>query len=173
VRASRVFFLIAVLAIVSAASWFFLSHRARSPVGNQLTVYYTKIDGKTEVPWTVSMRPQLSGESPDEHLRSAVLYAATQAVAGPPSTIEAVRFPPGTHVLSANVTDKTAVVDISKDVEKQSSTFAEEGEFKSLIWTLTALPGIEAVAIRVGGETLETLPGGHLELDQPLRRSDW
>lgn len=161
-----------MLVVVSAASWFFLSHR-RSPVGNQLTVYYTKIDGKTEVPWTVSMRPQQPGESAQEHLHNAVLYAATQAVAGPPSTIEAVRFPSGTHVISANVTGTTAVVNLSKDVEHQGGTFGENGEFKSLVWTLTALPGIEAVAVRVEGETLETLPGGNLELDQPLRRSDW
>ncbi|MGZ3497516.1 MAG: GerMN domain-containing protein [Vulcanimicrobiaceae bacterium] len=171
-RASRVFFLIAVLVVVAVASWFFLSHRG-SPVGNQLTVYYTKIDGKTEVPWTVSMRPQQPGESAQEHLHNAVLYAATQAIAGPPSTIDAVRFPPGTHVISANVTGKTAVVDLSKHVENQSGTFGENGEFKSLIWTLTALPGIDAVAVRVEGQTLETLPGGNLELDQPLRRSDW
>lgn len=164
--------LIALLVVVSAASWLIFS-RHRSPVGDHLTVYYTKIDGQSEVAWDVSMRPQQRDESAKEHLRNAVLYAATQAVAGPPSTIQAVRFPPGTHVISANVTGSTAIVDLSKQIETQTGTFGETGEFKSLVWTVTALPGINAVAVRVEGQKLETLPGGHLELDQPLQRSDF
>jgi spore germination protein GerM len=157
---------------VSAASWFFLS-RQSSPVGGQLTVYYTKADGQSEIPWSVSMRPQASGESAAEHLHNAALYAATQAVAGPASNVNAVRFPTGTHVLSVDVTGSTAVVDLSKEVESQTGTFGESGEFKSLVWTLTGLPGIHAVGVRIAGEKLSTLPGGHLELDQPLQRSDF
>ncbi|MGH8164515.1 MAG: GerMN domain-containing protein, partial [Rhodanobacteraceae bacterium] len=153
-------------------SWFFLARRS-SPVGNELTVYYTKSDGVTEVPWNVSMRPQQPGESATEHLHNTVLYAATQAFAGPPSTTAAVRFPPGTHVLSADVKSGTALVDISKEVESQTGSYGETGEFKSLVWTLTGLPGIHAVAVRIAGEKLDTLPGGHLELDQPLQRSDF
>ncbi|MDQ2872171.1 MAG: GerMN domain-containing protein [Candidatus Eremiobacteraeota bacterium] len=171
-RASRVLLLVALLVIVSLVSWFAFSTR-HSSVGNQLTMYYTKIDGKSEIPWTVSMRPLQPGEGAAEHLHNAVLYAATQAVAGPASTIDAVRFPPGTQVLSVDVTGSTATVNLSKAVAAQPSTFGEEGEFKSLVWTLTALPAINAVAIRVEGQKLLTLPGGHLELDQPLRRSDF
>ena len=173
VRTSRVALLVAVLVIVAGATWLWLSHHNQSPIGENITVYYTKIDGKSEIPWTVSMRPQTSSESAQDHLRSAALYAATQAVAGPASTIAAVRFPPGTHVLSVDVTGSSADVDLSKDVANPSGTFAETGEFKSLVWTLTALPGIGSVAVRVQGQRLDALPGGHLELDKPLHRSDW
>ena len=162
-----------MLVIVAGATWLWLSHHNRSPIGESITVYYTKIDGKSEVPWTVSMRPQTSSESAQDRLQSAALYAATQAVAGPASTISAVRFPPGTHVLSVDVTGSTANVNLSKDVDNPSGTFAEDGEFKSLVWTLTALPGIGAVSVSVEGQTLDALPGGHLELDKPLYRSDW
>jgi spore germination protein GerM len=173
VRTSRAFFWIVVLLIVAGISLYVATHQ-RSPVGDRITVYYTKDDGTTEVPWTVSMRPQQAGESAAEHLRNAVVYAATQAVAGPPSNISAVRFPLGTHVLTADVNDSTATVDLSGEVKNQSSgVLGESGEFKALVWTLTALPGIDRVAIRVQGQTLSTLPGGHLELDEPLRRSDW
>lgn len=162
-----------MLVIVAGVSWFVATHR-QSPVGDRITVYYTKTDGGSEVPWTVSMRPQQSGESAAEHLRNTALYAATQAVAGPPTTISAIRFPTGTHVLSADVNDSTATVDLSGEVKNQSSgVLGESGAFKALVWTLTALPGIDRVAIRVQGQTLSTLPGGHLELDEPLRRSDW
>jgi len=143
-------------------------------VGDRVTVYYTKLDGASEVPWTVSMRPQEANESAAEHLQNAVLYAATQAVAGPPSDVQALRFPVGTHVLGASVNDSTATVDLSGEVKNQSAgVLGESGQFKSLVWTLTALPGISQVAVRVQGQTLSTLPGGHLEIDEPLRRSDW
>ncbi len=162
-----------MLVIVAGLSWYFATHQ-RSPIGDHITVYYTKPDGTSEVPWTVSMRPQQSGESAAEHLRNTVLYAATQAVAGPPSTVSAIRFPAGTHVLAADVNDSTATVDLSIEVKNQSGgVLGESGAFKSLVWTLTALPGIDRVAVRVQGQTLSTLPGGHLELDEPLRRSDW
>ena len=49
----------------------------------------------------------------------------------------------------------------------------EGGEFKALVWTLTSLPGIDAVAVTVAGKKIATLPGGSFELDEPLRRSDW
>lgn len=173
VRLSRAFFLVVLLAVIAAASWYFSVHQ-RSAIGDHLTVYYTKADGTTEVPWSVSMRPQQPGESASEHLRNAVLYASAQVIAGPPSEVNAIRFPAGTRVLSAAVNDTTAMVDLSKEVvNPQSGVVGETGEFKSLVWTLTALPGIDRVAVRIQGQTLQTLPGGHLELDEPLRRSDW
>jgi germination protein M len=165
--------LIVLLVLVAGASWYFATHR-RSAVSEHVTIYYTKPDGTTEVAWTVSMRPQQAGESAAEHLRNAALYAATQALAGPPSNVAAIRFPPGTHVLSADVNESTATVDLSKEVTDQRSGISgESGEFKALVWTLTALPGIDRVQVRVQGQKLETLPGGHFEIDEPLRRSDW
>lgn len=162
-----------MLVIAAGVSWYFASHRA-SPIGQSITVYYTKDDGTTEVPWNISMKPQEPGESASEHLKNAVIYAATSAIAGPPTSIAAVRFPAGTHVLDANVNDSTATVDLSEEVKNQTGgVLSESGAFKSLVWTLTALPGINQVAVRVQGQTLSTLPGGHLELDEPLRRSDF
>jgi spore germination protein GerM len=173
VRTSRLFFWIVLLAIVAGIAWYWSSHR-RSTIGEHITVYYTKPDGKTEVPWTVSMRPQQPGESAGEHTRNTVDYAAVQAVAGPQSSTPAVRFPPGTHVLSADVNDSTALVDLSGEVKNQTAgVLGESGQFKALVWTLTSLPGIQQVAIRVEGQKLTTLPGGHFEIDEPLRRSDW
>lgn len=171
---SRILFSLALFAIVAALSYFFLIKQQKSPIGDQITIYYTKIDGSTEVPWNVTMRPQLKGESVAEHLNNAALYAGVQAVAGPPSSTEAIRFPVGTRVRTAHVTGSTADVDLSADVKsKAGGSFAESGEFKALVWTLTALPGIDSVAIRIDGQRVDALPGGHFELDKPLHRSDW
>jgi spore germination protein GerM len=132
------------------------------------------LDGTTLGNQRVSLRPRQPDESTTEHLHNTVLYAAVQAVAGPPNDIQAIRFPPGTRIGGVSVDGSTATVDLSKEVDQQAGgTFGENGEFKGLVYTLTGIPGIDAVQVTVNGTRLETLPGGHLELDQPLHRSDW
>ncbi len=169
----RVFALLVLLAVVAGGTWYVLSRRPAT--AQYLSVYYTKqSDGTSLAAWRVSTRPAQAGETDAEHLHNTVLYAAVQAVAGPPSDVAAVRFPPGTHVQAVSVTGSTATVDLSKDVAQQvAGTFGENGEFKSLVYTVTGVPGINAVQVTVNGATLETLPGGHIELDQPLHRSDF
>ncbi len=172
-RASRVAYVI-LLAIVAAGAWYFYVHRAAPTSGSTLTVYYTQLDGKTLGTWEVSVRAPAAGESSAQTLHDLATYAAVQAVAGPPPQTSAVRFPPGTRVRSVNVDGSTATVDLSQDVASSSGgSFEENGEFKGLVYTLTGIPSINAVQITIEGRTVETLPGGHLELDAPLRRSDW
>ncbi len=165
--------LVALLAIVAAGTWYYYSQRSAGN-GETIAVYYTKLDGTSLGDVRVSLRPRQPGESATEHRHNAVLYAAVEAVAGPPNDIEAIRFPPGTRVSNVAVDDSTATVDLSKEVERQAGgSFGENGEFKALVYTVTGIRGINAVQVLVDGARLETLPGGHLELDQPLHRSDW
>lgn len=172
-KSSRIALLLVLLVVVGAGTWYVLSHRPPA-AGGDLTVYYIKLDGKTLGSLSVSLRPQQPGESANEHLRNVVLYGAVQAVAGPPSDVEAIRFPPGTRVQDASVKGSIATVDLSDDVAKQAGgAFGENGEFEALTYTLTGIAGIDGVQVTVGGKTLPTLPGGHLELDQPLHRSDF
>ncbi len=120
------------------------------------------------------MRAQREGESATQYRENMARYAAIQAVAGPPNDIAAIRFPPGTHVQALSLDGSVARVDLSDDVERQAGgSFGETGEFKALVFTLTAVPGIDAVQVTINGARLPTLPGGHLELDEPLHRSDW
>ncbi len=171
-KASRLLLLLVVLVVVAGAAWWFL--RPRPVVSDHLTVYYTKLDGNSLGTWTVSLRPPQPGESAAEHLHNVALYAAVQSIAGPPSEVSAIRFPPGTHVLNVLVNGSTATVDLSKDVAASAGgSFAENGEFKGLVYTLTGISPINAVQITIEGRKVETLPGGHLELDTPLHRSDW
>ena len=171
-KLSRVLLLVAILIVAAYVGWHF--SRKPGPSGDTVTVYYTKVDGTSEVPWSVSVKPRAANETDAQRLDDLALYAATQAVAGPSSDVQALRFPPGTHVLSANVTGSTANVDLSGEVKNGSSDVGgETAEFKALTWTMTALPGVDALAVRVEGQRVATLPGGHLELDEPLRRSDF
>jgi spore germination protein GerM len=173
VRSTRLPVLLLLLVVVALSYWYF--HSLRGPKSSEtIAVYYTKLDGTSLGSVRVSVRPPLPGESAAEHLHNTVLYAAVQAVAGPPNGIQAIRFPPGTRVVSAAVDGSTATVDLSKEVEQQAGgTFGENGEFKSLVYTLTGIGGVDSVQVTVDGTKLETLPGGHLELDQPLHRTDF
>jgi spore germination protein GerM len=142
---------------------------APSPsIGDTVAVYYTKIDGETLAKWNVSLSPNA------RDLQSVAFYATAQAVAGPPPDVSAVRFPTGTIARSAHVSGPTATVDLDGAIAtSQSGSFAESGEFKALVWTLTSLPGVKAVQVKIGGARVPTLPGGHLELDEPLTRQSW
>jgi spore germination protein GerM len=167
-RSSRALVLVVLFLVAVAAAWWFTTRRQSSAVGSAITVYYAKADGRTLVPWQVSLGPA-------RDRKSAAFYAATQAVAGPPLGIEAVRFPAGTHVRAVDVEGSTADVDISKEVASSAEGgFAESAEFKALVWTLTQPKlGIASVKVRIGGVRVATLPGGHLELDEPLSRSSF
>lgn len=162
---------ILILAVIAFIVWFFLLRPAPQP--GSLTIYYTNLDGSSLGTWTITKRPREPSESAAAYLQYEVRYAAVQSVAGPPSGRQVIRFPPGTRVDAASIDGSTADIDLSNEVAQQSGTFGENGEFKSLVYTLTALPGIDAVQITIAGRRLQTLPHGNLELDTPLRRSDW
>ncbi len=160
---------IGVVALLGVAAYigYRVFARPAANVGESVAVYYTKTDGTTLAKWNVSLDPA-------QDRPSAAFYGAVQAVAGPAPDVPAVRFPAGTVVRSVDVKGSTASVDLDGSITTApSGSLAESGEFKALVWTLTALPGIDAVQVRVDGARVSTLPGGHLELDEPLTRQSW
>ena len=164
-RLLRALGVVALLVVAAYIGYRVLSRPAAAPAN--VTVYYTKTDGDAVVPWHVSLGPA-------HDLASVAFYAAVQAVSGPPPDVSALRFPAGTIVHAVHVSGSTAAVDLGGSIASgQSGSFTESGEFKALVWTLTALPGIAAVQVRVNGARVPTLPGGHLELDEPLTRQSW
>lgn len=163
----RALAIVALLVVVAVAGYRFFSQRHGNVAGSTVTVYYCKTDGSTLVPWTVTL-----GAARDR--KSVAFYAATQALAGPPSGTEAIRFPQGTIARAVDVSDSTATVDIGGNVAASGGgSFGEDGEFKALVWTMTALPGISSVQIKIDGARVPTLSGGHFELDEPLTRRSW
>jgi hypothetical protein len=167
-RASRALGLLVLFVVAVAAAWWYIGHRP-TPIGDTIAVYYTKTDGTTLAPWRVSLGPA-------RDRTSVAFYAATQCIAGPPPGTPAVRFPAGSRVLHVDVSGSNATVDLSHDVAGSSpqGSFAESAEFKALVWTLTQPAfGITSVSVRVDGARVATLPGGHLELDDPLTRASF
>jgi N-acetylmuramoyl-L-alanine amidase len=166
-RLPRAFVLVALLCLAAYAGYRFFAKPAGQATGNTIAVYYCKTDGQTLVPWNISVG------TPRE-VNQLARYATAQALVGPPPDVEAIRFPAGTIARSVVVAGKTVTVDLSGDFAANGGgSFAEGGEFKALVWTLTALPGIDAVQIEIGGARVPTLPGGHFELDEPLTRQSW
>ncbi len=162
--------LIGIVIVAVLAVAVFIGYRAATNNAgpDHVAVFYTQLDGDTVVPWNVSL-----GSARDP--ASVAFYAATQAAAGPAPDVRAIRFPAGTIVRRVDVTDATAVVDLGGAVTKRTDggSFAETGEFKALVWTLTALPHITSVRVTIDGKTVAALPGGQYELDEPLSRSSF
>lgn len=143
------------------------AERSASPTKDQLSIYYTQADGSRVNSWTVPL-----GVAHDS--RSVGFFAALQAIAGPPAGVDAIRFPAGTYVRSVEIETSAVIVALSRDVDRLAGgSLNESGAVKALVWTMTGLPGIDSVSIRVDGVRVATIPGGHFELDEPLRRSDW
>jgi spore germination protein GerM len=167
-RLLRAIVFVAILAAAAYAGYRFFSPHPPAVSGATATVYYTKLDGDTLAKWVVSVNPNATDTT------SVAFYATAQAVAGPPADTAAVRFPAGTVVRSVHVEGSTANVDLGGAITTtQGGSFAEGGEFKALVWTLTSLPGVTAVQVKIDGARVPTLPGGHLELDEPLTRQSW
>jgi spore germination protein GerM len=164
----RALVVVALLVVVVALLVGRLVVSRRPSFGDSIAVYYAKSDGATLGKWSVSLSPDA------RDLASVAFYATEQAVVGPPADVIAVRFPSGTIARSTHVSGSTATVDLAGTIDAaQSGSFTESGEFKALVWTLTALPGVTAVQITIGGARVQALPGGHLELDEPLTRQSW
>jgi len=130
-----------------------------------LTVYYCKAgsDDLVRVPFTVDSK--LTGSA-------LATYAVNQLLAGPSVDRDSiVLFPTGTEATVTTEGD-VATVDLNGSIVRsfQGGAGDEVGMFKSLTYTLTGLPGIKNVQVLVAGEKKAALPGGHLEIDDPLTR---
>lgn len=78
-------------------------------------------------------------------------------------------FPPGTAARGFNLEDGVAVVDLSGEVEGVRGDTAVSAVAATLVYTLTEIPGVEAVLLRADGEPAE-LDG--FVWSTPLTRAD-
>jgi spore germination protein GerM len=136
-----------------------------SPHGHQVTVYYCKAGTEELMPVDYTAEPSLEGS----HLAE---YATQQLLAGPTVGRDTVAlFPTGTQI-DVSLSGETATANLTGPVTKSAAvgTSDEVAMFKALVYTLTALPDIKSVRVLLDGKSRASLPGGHLELDQPLTR---
>jgi spore germination protein GerM len=142
-----------------------LNQSQPTPADHQITVYYCKAGSDTLIALHYTAASRLEGAA-------LAQYVVSQLVAGPPEPNSALLvFPPDTRARAAEqggIVD----VDLSGSITKRYSGGAgdEAGLFKALTFTLTELPGVTGVQVRLNGRVEAALPGGHLELDEPLTR---
>ena len=135
------------------------------PAAHQITVYYCKAGSDSLVAMHYSAGASLAG-SP------LAQYTVSQLVAGPPDADSTLIVFPADTRATATLNGATVDVDLSGSITKHYAGGAgdEAGLFKSLTYTLTELPGVTAVQVSLNGQVEAALPGGHLELDEPLTR---
>ena len=152
-----------VLAVLAAGGCARHPHIVES---HQITVYYCKGGTEALVPVHYAADPKLSADG-------LAGFAVNQLLAGPGTLSNAVvLFPPGTQA-SVTVIGATANVNLTGPIEKglHAGVTDEAALFKSLTYTLTNQPNIKNVQVLVAGQKLAALPGGHLDLSEPLDRA--
>lgn len=152
------------LATASLAA-FGCTHRGQVSQPNAVTLYFCKAGSEALVPVRYTVSPALRGAE-------LAGYVVNQLLAGPtPQQGPVVLFPTGTRA-TVTVGGNAATVDFDGAVASglPGGTSDEVAMFKSLTYSLTGLQGIDSVQVLVRGSKRATLPGGHLEIDEPLTR---
>lgn len=81
-------------------------------------------------------------------------------------------LPPGTSLNSIKISEGTATVDFSKELQTghKGGSAGEMVTVYSIVNTLTQFPTVQRVQVLVEGRVVETL-AGHLDLSRPLTRN--
>ncbi len=99
-------------------------------------------------------------------------YVVNQLILGPEvGRDNVVLFPAGTSA-AVSQHGSTATVDLHGPLTRglRSGHTDEAALFKSLTYTLTALPGVKAVQVEVNGKNMAAVPGGAFDISEPLTR---
>ena len=82
-------------------------------------------------------------------------------------------IPAGTRALGLVLDGNVATVDLSVEFGSGGGSESMLGRVAQVVYTLTALPGIEAVVFRIDGRPVEALGGEGIVLDEPQTREDY
>jgi len=84
-----------------------------------------------------------------------------------PQTVTCTRtITPKTKLRSLTIKNGIAIIDFSKDIRDDfpGGALVEDLTVKSIVWTMTQIPGIDGVSILINGEYGDSI-GGHILLD--------
>ncbi|TGE31137.1 N-acetylmuramoyl-L-alanine amidase [Desulfosporosinus sp. Sb-LF] len=99
-------------------------------------------------------------------LSQKATFILRELIRGPQSGKSTPTIPSTTKVLSVIIQNNVATINFSRDIQDHfpSGALEEDITIKSIVWSLTQLPGINGVNILIDGEFGESL-GGHILLD--------
>ncbi len=127
----------------------------------RVTVYYVDFDAGMEALQPVEIQVPFS---------ITPIRVSVEQLLHPPEELGLFsEFPPGTAPRGFNLEDGVAVVDLSPEVEGVRGETAVNAVVATLVYTLTEIPGVEAVQLWAGGKPA-VLDG--FEWSAPLTRAD-
>jgi spore germination protein GerM len=130
-----------------------------------IKIYLTKGDRLVEVE-----RPLVAKAPPLNSAMDALLSGPTEAEKAAGIT---TLIPTGARVLHQRVRDGVAIIDFNPKLENYGGGSARvEAMIAQIVYTATAVPGVEKAWIWVEGKKEIVLGGEGLVLDKPLGRSD-
>lgn len=90
----------------------------------------------------------------------------SQLIQGPQTVTSTRTIAPTTKLLSLEIQNGVAVIDFSKDIRDSfpGGVLVEDITIKSIVWSMTQIPGINGVSILINGVSGDSI-GGHIILD--------
>lgn len=101
------------------------------------------------------------------NLSQKATYILGELIQGPRSSKLTATLAPTTKILSVNIINGIATIDFNKSIQDDFSGGALEEDLtiKSIVWSMTQIPGINGVSILINGEFGDSI-GGHILLDR-------
>lgn len=116
-------------------------------------------------------REAIGAESPMTAMELLVAGPTSDEVAGTPAISTAV--PEGTEVIGVEVTEGVATVDLSSEFDDGGGSFGMFARLAQVVYTLTRLPDIDAVAFEIESEPVTVFSSEGIELEAPQQRADY
>ncbi len=79
----------------------------------------------------------------------------------------------GTELLGVSVSGGVATLDFDEDFAQGAGSFDLRARLAQLVYTATAVPGVDAVVFSIEGEEVEVFGSEGIVLDGPQTRDDW
>ena len=101
------------------------------------------------------------------NLSQKVNLVLGELIKGPQSGAITPTLAPTTKILSVSIQNGIATIDFSKDIRDDfpGGALEEDLTIKSIVWSITQIPGINGVRILINGEFGDSI-GGHILLDR-------
>lgn len=158
--------LVALIFLAASAGTFTWVHKQSKPL-SPMNLYLI-------APEQTHLDPQpvnLQGTEPVEQAKALI-----EALIHRSDTSEADRrvVPPGTKLLGVTVEGDAVTLNFTAVMNTPGFWSGSEHEYLAvyaIVNTVTQVPGIRSVQIRIEGQEVESL-GGHVELDEPLEKDE-
>lgn len=116
-------------------------------------------------------REAIGAESAMTAMELLLVGPTSDEISGTPAISTAI--PEGTEVLGVEVAEGVATVDLSGEYDDGGGSFGMFARLAQVVYTLTRLSDVDAVAFEIEGEAVTVFSSEGIELDGPQQRDDY